>query len=112
MAVNVFCDNPIDLLNKIKASIHDGSIETWLIDKDSDLTHSPAQWKNQAWFRPTVGAGKLVFYIIGPQSKRMSRTVYGVYHGRLIEMLLTHFDLQFSRASATALPTTGDSVGG
>jgi hypothetical protein len=32
----------------------------------------------------------------------MTKTIYGVYHGRFIEMLLTHFDNEFSAASATA----------
>jgi predicted nucleic acid-binding protein len=35
---------------------------------------------------------------------------YAVYHGRFIEMLLTHFDLKFTQARASALPETGDIV--
>jgi hypothetical protein len=111
MAVRVFCDNPSELLGAIKTSIRNGSIETWLVDTDGDFTHTPEQWKNKAWFRPVVDTDKIIFNILGPASGRMSRTVYGVYHGRFIEMLLTHFDLKFSRATATALPVAGDYVG-
>lgn len=111
MAVRVFCDNPSGLLSKVKASIRDGSIETWSVDDDGDFTHTPEQWKNRAWFRPAVLDDKLVFNILRPRSKPISRTVYGVYHGRFIEMLVTHFDDKFSQATATAMPTSGDIIG-
>jgi hypothetical protein len=110
MAVRVFSDNPRGLLTNIKSSIQDGSIETWAVDSDGDFTHSPEQWKNRAWFRPVIKEDRVVFRILTPKSVTMSRTVYAVYHGRFIEMLLTHFDLRFSHATATALPADGDIV--
>jgi hypothetical protein len=111
MAVRVFSENPRDLLAAVKASIRDGSIDTWSVDADGDFTHTPDQWKNRAWFRPVISEEKIVFNILAPKSKPISRSVYGVYHGRLIEMLLVHFDQEFSRASATALPVSGDRIG-
>jgi len=111
MAVRVFCNDPSGLLRKVKASIRDGAIDTWSVDSDGDFTHTPEQWKNRAWFRPAIFDDKLVFNILGPRSTPISKTVYGVYHGRLIEMLVTHFDDQFSRASATALASSGDVIG-
>lgn len=111
MAVRVFCDNPAQLLNEIKLGIRTGKIETWTVDSDGDFTHSPEQWKHKAWFRPAIEEDKLRFNILPQRALRMSKEVYAVYHGRLIEMLLAHFDEKFSRATATALPTTGDSVG-
>jgi hypothetical protein len=111
MAVRVFCDNPQELLNEVKTAIRAGKVQTWLIDADGDFTHSPEQWKNQAWFRPVVQEGRLLFKIVGRKSGRMSREVYGVYHGRFIEMLLAHFDTKFSNAVATALAADGDWVG-
>lgn len=112
MAVRVFSENPRSLLAKVKASIKDGSIETWSVDSDGDFTHTPEQWRNRAWFRPVASEDKIVFNILGPKSKAISREVYGIFHGRLIEMLLTHFDQEFNRASATALPVLGDRIGG
>ncbi len=111
MAVRVFTDKPKSLLSAIRASIRGGSIDTWSTDADGDFTHSAEQWKNRAWFRPTVAEDRIIFNILGPRSKSLSRTVYGVYHGRLVEMLLTHFDEKFSRVSASALPVKGDVVG-
>lgn len=111
MAVTVFCGNPQGLLGEIKAAVRSRTVETWLLDSDGDFTHSPAQWQNQAWFRPSVGQDRLVFYILGNRTYAMSKTTYAVYHGRFIEMLLTHFDEKFSRATATAMPTGSDWVG-
>jgi hypothetical protein len=110
MAVMVLCRSPHDLLNKIKSSIQDGKIQTWTLDKDGDLTHSTDQWRFLAWFRPSLEQDRLVFHILGTRAKPMSKVVYGVYHGRLIEMLLTHFDTDFDQAYATALPTGNDRV--
>jgi len=112
MAVRVFSEDPQGLLAKVKTAIREGSVETWSVDADGDFTHTPDQWRHRAWFRPSVFDDRLVFNILGPRSKAISRVVYGVYHGRLIEMFLTHFDRSFSRASATALAVTGDRVGG
>jgi hypothetical protein len=110
MAIVVTTSKPGTLLADIRGAIDAGAIDTWAYDKDGDFTHSPDQWKNQAWFRPVVQAERLVFRIIPPKSTHISRTVYGVYHGRFIEMLLSHFDLSFSRAVASALPEQGDVI--
>jgi hypothetical protein len=112
MAVRVYCDSPGALLVQIKQQIRKGAIETWQLDKDEDLTHVPDQWRNKAWFTATTEENRLVFNILGQKSEKMSRVIYGVYHGRLIEMLLSHFDEQFTRASATALPTSDNKLGG
>jgi hypothetical protein len=111
MAVTVFCNDPAGLLKEIRGAIQAGTIETWALDSDGDMTHSAQQWKNLAWFRPRVVADKLEFSILGTRSHRMSKVTYGVYHGRLIEMLLSHFDTKFNNAVATAMPVRGDNVG-
>ena len=112
MAVRVFCSDPSGLLNLIKAAIRKGTVETWSLDDDGDFTHNPPQWRYKAWLRPKIEADKLTLHILGRKGPRMSGVTYGVYHGRFIEMLLTHFDTKFTRASATALPVEGDNVSG
>src|SRR5262249_36582751 len=109
--VTVICQNPSSLLSAIKAEISNGNIDTWIVDAEGDFTHSPPQWKLKAWLRPRVREDQLVFNILSPQGVQLSKTTYGVYHGRFIEMLLTHFDEKFQRAAATALASTGDRVG-
>jgi hypothetical protein len=102
MAIFVSTGNPTGLLHQIKSAIDSGAIETWVYDKDGDFTHSPTQWKNQAWLRASLSPGLLRFGIIGQEGKSISKEVYAVYHGRFVEMLLAHFDDAFSRAEATA----------
>jgi hypothetical protein len=111
MAVRVRCDEPEKLLKKIKAAVGNGTVETWQLDADGDFTHTPQQWLHQAWFRPSILNKSLVFNILGQASKQMSTPAYAVYHGRFIEMLLAHFDEDFSDATATALPEEDDFVG-
>jgi hypothetical protein len=110
MAVIVFAAEPTSLLSAIRSAISAGTVETWSFDSDGDFTHIPEQWRLKAWFRPTLLSDRIVFRILTPQHTSMSKATYAVYHGRFIEMLLSHFDTQFQRALATALPTDGDQV--
>jgi hypothetical protein len=108
MAVVVTTKAPNSLLTAIKAAIDENRVETWEYDGDGDFTHTPPQWRNNAWLRPFVENGVLRFGILGQKNVAMSAVVYGVYHGRFIEMLLSHFDTKFSTAAATALKSLGD----
>lgn len=110
MAIIVTTSTPKKLLLDIKAAIDEKHVETWQYDSDGDFTHSPDQWNRRAWFRPEVDTSGLVLKILTPRNTTMSKTVYAVYHGRFIEMLLAHFDLNFSQAVATALPSRGDII--
>lgn len=108
MAIIIKTDNPKSLLQKIKAAIDNGSIETWSYDDDSDFTHSPDQWKNKAWLRPKIYVNELRLGILKQKDVNLSKLVYGVYHGRFIEMILTHFDGDFITTQATANKTEPD----
>jgi len=102
MAITVRTGNPFGLLAALRKAIDDKHIQTWSYDAQGDFTHTPAQWSGKAWLRPSVGAGTLVFGLLGQKNVVMKKSVYGVYHGRFIEELLTHFDHRFSTAVATA----------
>jgi hypothetical protein len=102
MALIVNTPSPKELLASIRKAIDDKHIETWSYDADGDFTHSPEQWAYQAWLRPVIVPGALTFGLLGKKDVPMTKVVYGVYHGRFVEMLLTHFDNDFSAASATA----------
>ena len=110
MAVRIATSNPRGLLDSINSAIADGSIKTWSVDADGDFTHTPDQWRLKAWLRPTLGNGILRLNIIAPRGTELSALTYAVYHGRFIEMVLNHFDRQFSEASASALPEPGDII--
>jgi hypothetical protein len=111
MAVIVRTDNPAELLRAILEGIDKGSIRTWsLNDSRRYLTHSVTQWRALAWMKFTVGTDNLTFNIVRPKDRKVTVELYAVYHGRLIEMLLAHFDQRFLSAQATALPTEADLV--
>ena len=112
MAVTVKCSNPQGLLDSIKQAIACGKIDTWLVDADGDFTHTPNQWKHCAWLCPKVSNDELIFHILAPRGKTISAVDYAVYHGRFIEMLLTHFDGNFRLASASSMPSSGDIITG
>lgn len=110
MAVRAFTDDPQRLLRAIRQRLDDGSVTTWSVDGEGDLTHTSRQWARKAWMRPRVLDDRLLFNIIGSDEEKMTRATYGVYHGRLIQMLMTHFDHLFDEAVATAIATRGDAV--
>jgi len=101
---------PHGLLKEFKKAIDDGHIATWGYDSDGDFTHTAAQWKNLAWFRASPGSDRLLFNIMRPQDGKVSAEVYAIYHGRLIEALLAHFDKDFTNGMATASATSDDLV--
>jgi hypothetical protein len=103
MALFVFTDKASELLSAVKAAIDGKHIDTWRYDKDGDFTHSPEQWVNRAWLRPSIAESALTFGIIGRKSDDLTKEEYAVYHGRFVEMLLAHFDKRFSTIQTTAL---------
>ena len=110
MAITVTTRTPDALLSKIKKAIDDGKISTWSHDDDGDFTHDVEQWRNRAWLSPQVETSELLFGIVSPKGVNLEKQVYGLYHGRFIDMLLTHFDEDFVTATASALPITPDRV--
>lgn len=91
MAIYVKTNNPQGLLDEIRKSIENNVVQTWSVDNDGDFTHV-SQWKNKAWLNPQIQNGRLAFGLIGRKDEPMSKLIYGIYHGRFSEMLLTHFD--------------------
>ncbi len=110
MAVRAFTDRPEALLSAIRRSVAEGRVRDWKFDEDGDLTLTSEVFANKAWMRPKVLPDRLLFNIVGTRGVEMSNRVYAVYHGRLVQMLLTYFDTRLRTAAATALPTTGDRV--
>jgi hypothetical protein len=112
MSILVTTPKPNTLVKSIKQKIDEEVIVTWLYDNDGDFSHSPDQWEYKAWLRPIIKEGMVIFKIIAPIDKHLSTRTYAVYHGRFIEMLLSHFDGLFSEISASSLPSNGDEIRG
>lgn len=109
--IEIHTPDPHRLVEEINEAIRNGRIATWTVDSDGDYTHSLEQWKNRAWlscrFNETDDT-LLRFVIIEAREQKLSKAVYGVYHGRFAEMLLTHFDNQITSLSISPLLTQYD----
>lgn len=112
MAVVFSCIYPEKLLDSFYKSIDDGSIETWIYDEDGDFTHNATQWFSKAWFRPKINEDNLKFFIISSAGNPISSEIYAIYHGRLAETFLAHFDDLFTGCGITAMPIYGDILDG
>jgi len=92
MALIVITSKPKELLDRVRKAIDDGHVDTWSYDRDGDFTHTRPQFNQKAWMRPVIGQGMLSFGLLGERGVVMTKALYGIYHGRFAEMLLTHFD--------------------
>ncbi|WP_343676188.1 hypothetical protein [Paraburkholderia heleia] len=110
MAIFVTTQTPKKLLSAIKQAISEDDVATWSLHGEDHFTHSAEQWARRAWFKARIEERRIVFNIVPPKGRIVSRATYGIYHGRFIEMLLNHFDDQFENASATAMPTVNDRI--
>jgi len=110
--VKVITSGPTELLVAIRKAISDGTVATWDSTPQGSITHTAAsgQWKNKAWFRGVVGDDGIIFNIIRPKGSNVSSEVYAIYHGRLAEMLLAHFDASIESIEITSLAGDGDVV--
>ena len=108
MAVYLLTSDPAKLLKDFKKKIDNGSIDTWSYDDAGDFTHTPAQWNRRAWLRPVEDSDRLRLNIIANKKYDLTRSIYGVYHGRFIESMLTHCHSLFTSARATPEPSTND----
>lgn len=119
MAITIKTPNPANLITSIENAIKLGTIKDWELSKSESgtiyFTHSAASEQNKAWFKvsppsDTSSAGTLVFNIVRPKNEKINKIVYAIYHGRFAEMLLTHFDNQFTEMTLPALASPSDLV--
>ena len=110
MAIFVKTKTPRMLVENIKKLIDEQKIDTWSVDSDNDFTHDVDQWRNKAWIRHKIEAGRVVFYVICRKDANMTIVEYAVYHGRFVEMLLAHFDKECDAIEVSPLATSYDRV--
>ena len=99
------------LIEMINDAISHGRIKSWIVDSEGDYTRSDDSWKERAWMRylqDEDDPNHLWFVIVQPKDQSISKAVYGVYHGRFAEMLLTHFDTFISDLGISPLLTDHD----
>lgn len=103
MAIIIRTSNPQTLLQNLNVAISEERIRTWLVDVDGDYSATPDKWKYKAWFRPVIKSDEslLVFGIVKSMEYTLTCEIYGVYHGRFIATLLSHFDEIISHIEIT-----------
>ena len=110
MPVRAFTDDAAGLLARIKKLIDQKHIVTWRYDGDGDFTHtaSSGQWEGKAWLRPQVKSDVLRFVIVKTDGIPLTRESFAVYHGRFIEMLVSHVADRFTNTCASPNPAQGE----
>ena len=110
MAIIIKTQRPQELINSLNRAINRRAILTWVVDDMGDYTISREQWQFLAWMRPYILNDRIVFGIIQSRKFPMTKELYGVYHGRFVATLLSHFDLDIIDINVTPLLTEYDVV--
>lgn len=94
MAIIIKTKNPDQLLQSLNDAIENREILTWMVDDDGDYTITRDQWQYHAWMKPYPHheEGILFFGIVQSRRYNMTKELYGIYHGRFVATLLSHFD--------------------
>jgi hypothetical protein len=114
MALRIATTDPQGLLNKIKKGVDDKKIDTWhYVEANGKIfyTHKPSQWDQKAWFVPALEKDQLRFNIVAPKEGKVTRELFGVYHGRFTEMVLVHFENDFTTVWTPTKAESGDVLG-
>jgi hypothetical protein len=95
MRIEIPTKTPKPLLQKIYVAIKEGSIRTWAMDSEGDLTHTAPRWKGRAWLRPRVVGDGLIFDVIGYENQTPTLEEKAYYVGHFTETMITHFSGDF-----------------
>lgn len=80
--------DPNALLDRIVQAVKEGKdIKTWRVDEDGMLIHTPGDWAQKGRFMVTVDSDGEV----GFRMKNLDDDAYPYLHGRLVELLMSHF---------------------
>jgi hypothetical protein len=88
-----------NLWDEIEKSLEAGEdaygrdIRTWELDGDGSLRHTgeQRQWYPKGRFEVFIYPDRLAF-LFRPAEERRAKGAYGVLHGRLCELLISHFN--------------------
>lgn len=109
MAIIIKTKDPNLLQQSINTAIENREILTWMVDDDGDYTITRDQWQYHAWMKPYLcdNEGILKFGIVQSRRFRMTKELYGIYHGRFVATLLSHFDTLMDDIQVTPLLSKG-----
>ena len=100
-----------EFINQFNKLISSGIVCTWLVDCDGDYTMMSEQWRFHAWMRPyTDVQGHVRFGIVNSTNYRMTKDLYGMYHGIFVVTLLSCCDKYMENLEVSSLIDTSVDV--
>jgi len=104
MSVFVYSPDPAKLLGAFQHALTTPAGQpdalSWVLDADGDLTHREPRWGGRMFFKTFVLEDKLEFraYVLKtPAGETLTTPLEdGVYHGQLVQTLVSHFASQYS----------------
>jgi hypothetical protein len=110
MAIRFETKNPAALLAAYKKAIDDKHVVTWAYDSDGDFYHTPEQWREYGWLRPSVDGGVLTLRFLAKPNKVTTWEAWGVHHGRFVESMMAHCNSLYAEAHIPPAPSSQDTV--
>lgn len=97
MCVKIKMKHPEQLFPAIENGIKIKKIKSWEIDEDGHITHTPNKFYKKAWFSASVDQNnnEVVFKYIRQKNAKEDKALYGMYHGRLLKMIMSNFYKKF-----------------
>jgi hypothetical protein len=99
IAVIVKTTNAKSLLNEIEKFLQDKKSNTWVINTKQEITHTPEQWNNQAYFKGAANTQNNEIEFHFGRYTNATKTwaaLYPYYHGGFVSFLCDHFYGKFS----------------
>ena len=93
MAIIITMKNPDQLFSALEKGIKSKKIKSWEIDEDGHITHTPNKFYKKAWFSANIDMDnrEITFKYIRQKNAKEDKGLYGVYHGRLLKMIMYNF---------------------
>jgi len=101
MAIIAYTPRPRALLKAIVEAVDDGEVGGWERDGDGDFARSADGRNRVAWLRPRPGEGVLQLSFVVREGTTVTDEMYGFYHAAFVQLLLTHFNEDFSALTVT-----------
>ena len=101
MAILIKTANPQELLLSIKQAMDDRRVRDWTYNPEGEFTRTQIEAESKHWLRARIVEDTLVFKLQQSCTGQASHATFGVYHGRFIEMLFTHFRSKISMIMIT-----------
>ncbi len=89
MSITAYSTTPSSIINRIRNGISRNEIRTWIFDRNGYMRYTVPQYQDIAWVHPSIQRNSVVFEI-EYDDEDLNLGYYGIFYGRLIEILISH----------------------